>query len=236
MNRRTSSACDPGAPAPVGSALPAVRTVAAGVPACRPAALRANAAPARLIRIIALCFLLSPFSLLPSSARAEVAKEYRVKAAFLYNFTKFIGWPSDCFASARSPIVIAVLGHNPFEGELARVVHDRTVAGRPIALIEINPDSFAASTPPVVHVLFVPAGEEAQLHRLPGPPWGRGVVTVGESDHFAELGGIITFVLLNDRVHFEINAARAAAAGVTINAQLQKLATPAFRSARASHP
>ena len=176
----------------------------------------------RLLRFAAFLFLLCPVCAL----RAENAREYQVKAAFLYNFTKFIDWPADCFASPQSPIVIAVLGRDPFDGELARVVHGRTVAGHPIALVAITPEALASGRLPAVHVLFVAAGEEALFRRLPGPPWTRGVVTVGETARFAELGGIITFVLVDDRVHFEINAARASAAGVTISAQLQKLATP----------
>ncbi|HVU23920.1 MAG TPA: YfiR family protein [Opitutus sp.] len=215
MNRGTASRLLRGAPTP---SAPTLRQR-------RPGATR-------ITRCATLLLLLASFPLFPAPLQAELTKEYQVKAAFVYNFTKFIDWPSDCFSAPRDPLVIAVLGHDPFEGELARVVHGRTVAGRPIALVQLNPAALDAAALPAVHVLFVAAGEEDLLRRLPGPPWSRGVVTIGESSRFAELGGIITFVLVDERVHFGINAARAAAAGVTINAQLQKLATPAAPAAR----
>jgi hypothetical protein len=187
----------------------------------------AGTAAARLFRIAALLLLLSPFILLPTSLRAEPAREYQVKAAFLYNFTKFIEWPADCFDSASSPIVIAILGHDPFGGELEKVVRGRTVAGRPIRLVSLEPADLDAAPPPKYHVLFVPAGEESLLRRFAENHPSRGVLTVGETDRFAAAGGIITFVVIHDRVHFEIDRDRAAAAGVSISAQLQKLATPA---------
>lgn len=183
-----------------------------------------------------LLLLLSPSSFLLSSLHAEVTKEYQVKAAFLYNFTKFVDWPHDSFASPTDPIVIAVLGRNPFDGELENVVHGRTVAGRPIVLATIDPGAIPSGGFPKFHVLFVAAGEETSLRRLGEALPTRGVLTVGETERFAELGGIITFVVINERVHFGINRESAAAAGVTISAQLQKLATPAARIAGAKRP
>lgn len=150
---------------------------------------------------------------------AEVSKEYQLKAAFLYNFTKFVEWPAARFAEANSPIVIGVLGQNPFDGELDKIVSGRTVNGRAILVKLIHSaDELAA-----VHLLFVPAGEET---RLPAAAWtNAALVAVGESESFAALGGTITFTHEGDKLRFEINIAAAERDGLKISAQLQKLAT-----------
>lgn len=148
-----------------------------------------------------------------------------MKAAFLFNFTKFVEWPEASFADAGHPIVIAVLGRNPFGDDLAKLVKDRTVDGRRIQIRMVaTPEE--ARPPGALHVLFVPAGEEPRFAEFLNTPSRRGVLTVGESDRFSALGGIIDFVVVESRVRFEINRAAAEAAGLKLRAQLQKLATP----------
>ena len=123
---------------------------------------------------------------------AEVSKEYQVKAAFLYNFTKFIEWPRERFAGESSPIVIGVLAVNPFGDELEKIVQGRTVNGRAIQVKPVRTAEEALA----VHLLFVPAGEET---RLPAATWrNAAIVAVGESDEFAALGGTITFTHAGD--------------------------------------
>ncbi len=151
--------------------------------------------------------------------RADVPKEYQLKAAFLYNFTKFIEWPPARFADANSPIVIGVLGENPFGGELEKIVRGRTVNGRAILVRTVN----NAGEGSAVHLLFVPAGEEPRLPEV-APP-AAAIVTIGESRDFAALGGMITFTRVDDKLRFEINMAAAERRRLKINAQLQKLAT-----------
>jgi hypothetical protein len=159
------------------------------------------------------------------ATEAEVSKEYQVKAAFLYNFTKFVEWPPASFADATSPIVIGVLGQNPFGHELERIVQGRTVNGRAISVIFIHT---AGEVPALhLHLLFVPAGEET---RLPSAAWqNAAVVAVGESADFAALGGTIIFTREADKVRFAIKLESAERAGLKISAQLLKLATEVHR-------
>ena len=153
------------------------------------------------------------------AANTEISKEYQLKAAFLYNFTKFIEWPAGSFADDTSPILIGVMGRNPFGDELENIVKDRTVNGRAIKVRLIR----AADEVPAVQLLFVPAGEEASLART---AWkDTAVVAVGESAAFTALGGTITFVEEADKLRFEIDIAAAERGHVKISAQLQKLAT-----------
>ena len=156
-------------------------------------------------------------------ADADISKEYQIKAAFLYNFTKFVEWPASRFADESSPIVIAVLGDNPFGDELARLVKGRRVNGREIVIKSIT-DLVEAGD---VHVLFVCAHNDGQLGPALDQLRADGVLTVGESDAFASAGGIVTFILVEDKVRFEINQASGEQAGLKISAQLLKLAVSA---------
>lgn len=148
-----------------------------------------------------------------------VSKEYQLKAAFLFNFTKFVEWPSERFQNETSPIIIAVLGHNPFDAELPKLVEGRSVHGRMITVRHIA----SAEEIPDAHVLYVAAGEEA---RMDTTIFGEaGVLTVGESALFAERGGIIRFVLIDEKVRFAINQDSGERAGLKVSAELLKLAT-----------
>lgn len=152
------------------------------------------------------------------------SKEYQVKAAFLYNFTKFVEWPPETLGADGEPIVIAVLGKNPFGGELENVVRERKVNGRSITIL-------AAKTPAELaraHIVFVAAGQEALFESLAAGA-RQPMLTVGESDRFADLGGIVRFTTVGDKVRFEINVGPADEAGLKISAQLQKLATVVHR-------
>ncbi len=175
----------------------------------------------RLLPVLLLGVL---FSGAASGARADaISKEYQLKAAFLYNFAKFVEWPPLRFESDTEPIVIAVLGQSPFHSELEALVENRSVNGRAIRVRSITD----AADLSAVHILFVPSGEE---HRLKGSIFGdRGVLTVGESDVFADRGGVIRFIVVAGKVRFEINQASSDKAGLRLSGQLLKLATTVRR-------
>src|SRR5687767_9459688 len=110
---------------------------------------------ARLSRVLGWCCALL-LSCAVDAFGAEIATEYQIKAAFVYNFTKFVEWPPERFASATDPIVIGVMGTNPFGDDLKKAVQGRKVGGRTIVVIDLVP----ATEHPPVHVLFVPSGGE----------------------------------------------------------------------------
>ena len=161
------------------------------------------------------------------NAAAAPAREYEIKAAFLYNFTKFVDWPAQTFANANAPIVIGVLGDSPCAQALERLVKDRKVNGRTIVVRQIA----SAGEAKVTHMLFVGSAHEAQFAGLKPAIESLPVLTVGESPGFATLGGAVDFVPQGDKIRFEINIGVAERAGLKISAQLQKLATVVRRSA-----
>jgi hypothetical protein len=151
------------------------------------------------------------------------AKEYQVKAAFLYNFAKFVEWPSQSFPDATTPITVGILGENPFGDELEKLAGGRRINGRTILVKQVQSAAAARGA----HILFVSAGEDGRFAALKdglGP-----VLTVGESDAFSRRGGMINFVFEGEKIRFEINVGQAEAAGLRISAQLQKLATRVWR-------
>jgi hypothetical protein len=149
-----------------------------------------------------------------SSASAQgVSQEYRVKAAYLYNFLKFVEWPED---AAPGPLTICVAGRNPLGTVLRDLVRDQLVNDRPIeARIILEPEEGC-------HIIFVPEGAatEAYLRGARGTP----VLTVGESSTFLEQGGIANFYIERGNVRFEINPAAAERARIRISSRLLQLA------------
>lgn len=157
----------------------------------------------------------------PALGAETPSKEYQLKAAFLYNFTKFIDWPTNRFTTKDQPLTIGVLGKNPFGDDLIKVVEGRTVNGRTYVVKVLTSVREAAS----VDLLFVPQGQEKLLADQLPILQGAGVLTVGESDAFAKLGGTINFMITEaDQLRFEINLAEAERGGFKIRAQLLKLA------------
>jgi hypothetical protein len=180
----------------------------------------ANQACRALIRLLvgAACF--SAGSSQGTAAETPASKEYQIKAAFVYNFTKFVEWPPNSFDDPDAPIVIAVAGKGPCAAEVERSVKDRTVNGRQILVKTVETPGAAKGA----HVLFLSASEDSRLEEWLGAFRSAGTLTVGESEPFAKAGGIIRFVLEGDKVRFEINIDSAERAGLKVSAQLQKLA------------
>jgi hypothetical protein len=186
-----------------------------------------RASACRLFRLIALVATAAMAICGPSTRASEgmSSREYELKAAFVYNFTKFIEWPAPSFASVTAPLVMGVLGETPLESELAELMRDRSVNGRAILLKKVASAADALST----HLLFVSVSAETQFASWHGEIESMPVVTVGESHSFIEHGGTINFVLQDGKVRFEINPVRVERNGIRISAQLQKLALNARR-------
>jgi hypothetical protein len=153
-------------------------------------------------------------------AEGPVADEYPVKAAFLFNFAKFVEWPTVAFKSSDDPIAICVLGQNPFRGALDDVVRNKSVANRPFVVREV----VNAQQALVCQIVFVTASERKRFRFLLDGLKGRSILTVGEADDFTASGGIINFRLKDARVRIEIDAAAAERVGLHISSKLLSLA------------
>lgn len=161
--------------------------------------------------------------LLASEGRAEETPslEYRVKAAFLFNFAKFVEWPRDAFADPGSPIVISVLGNDPFGDVLAETVRDKTINGRKIIVLRTDEVEQVKTG----HIVFISRSEEGNLGTILARLERSHALTVSEVDRFVHRGGSINLVTEKDKVRFEINVAPAERAGLRISSKLLNLAT-----------
>jgi hypothetical protein len=172
-------------------------------------------------RLSTLTAALGLLAVCPATAQEPPkAPEYRIKAAFLYNFTLYTDWPPDSFPKDDSPIVLAIVGDDPFGGELDKAVRGKTVRGRPI---EVHRYAKAGDALPC-HLLFL-SNEHARnlpqfLDRL-GEPLP---LTVGETEDFTRVGGAIRFFVEGNKVRFEVNIDAAARARVKISSKLLSLA------------
>jgi hypothetical protein len=153
-------------------------------------------------------------------AEAPSASEYEVKAAFLYNFAKFVEWPPAAFADQSSALVIGVLGDDPFGVDLDRVVEDKTVNGRALVVRRFK----RLEDLTACHILFVSASESGRLAHILDLLRKSSVLTVDESDQFVHLGGIINFTMRDSKVHFVINVDAAQQAGLKVSSKLLKVA------------
>ena len=151
----------------------------------------------------------------PADARPS---EDDVKAAFVYQFTRFVEWPPAGEASGE--FVVAVLGADHFSAAVERALNGRSAQERPIAVRRIS----GLEEAPGARIVFVGASEAQHLARILAALDGSGVLTVGDADGFAERGGMIGFRTVDSRVRFDINAEQAARAGLKISSEVLKLA------------
>jgi hypothetical protein len=154
---------------------------------------------------------------LPAPAQTN---EYQVKAAFLYNFAKFVEWPQEAFAQPDAPIVLGVLGEEPFGGALDQVIKGKAVNGHPLAIKRLKWGGKLREC----HILFICASERKRLPAIFEQIKGAGILTVGETEAFTQQGGIINFTLVDNKVRFEINTDMAEQARLKISSRLLALA------------
>ena len=155
-----------------------------------------------------------------SSADADSDREYAVKAAYIYNFAKFVEWPADAFARPDSPFVIGIIGKDPFGSVIDKAVQGKTIDGRSFTVVRLKLDQDLKQC----QILFVSASEKDKISRLFSDLKGAPVLTVGETPQFASRGGIINFKIENGTVRFEINPDAAKRAHLTISSKLLSLA------------
>jgi len=158
------------------------------------------------------------FGVLLTPARAESFNENEVKAAFLYNFARFVDWPADTFRSPRDPIRICILGEDPFGSTLRDLLSGKSLAGRSFAVSDIS-DTDASGC----QILFVAASERKRLKSILGLKHP-GTLTVGETEGFCAEGGVVNFKVEAGRVNFEINVDAVAQANLRVSAKVLSLA------------
>jgi hypothetical protein len=188
-----------------------------------------RSAPATALRCPIGCYLAGVWLLVVGAAFAqpqpagpdETNREYAIKAAYIYNFGRYVQWPPASFPDSQSPFVIGVLGSDPFGALLDEIAQSKKIEGRPIAARRFA--SMAEYQP--CHILFVSAAAspEQKLAAIKMAQDSR-VLLVGEDPGLAERGATINFFLEQNKIRFEINAEAARREQLKISSKLLSLA------------
>ena len=176
----------------------------------------------RLLRHYALCAIFfSTIFLLAAPSRAQVSKEYQLKAVFLLRLAQFTQWPTDVFASADSPLVICVLGENPFGDALDAALRGETAHGRRLAAQRQR----AVDQIKGCHMLFVAAAGPRQSKEITAALAGRSVLTVADDDALpSAYDAMVRFATEQNKIKLRVNPKAAAAARLVLDPRLLRAA------------
>lgn len=152
----------------------------------------------------------------PPGAAAQITPEYQIKAVFLFNFAQFVDWPANAFPAAETPLVIGVIGEDPFGPYLDDAVRGETVNHHPLVVKRYRRVEEIGNC----HVLYVSASVEERVEQILAKLKGRSVLTVGDSESLAENALMIRFVTVDNKIRLRINLDAAKAAALTISSKL----------------
>jgi hypothetical protein len=169
---------------------------------------------------LTLATLLSHTAATATWAQTNPSVEYQVKAAFLFNFARFIEWPPQAFLNEKTPITLCVFGSDPFGGALDEIIRGKTinkrevVARRTIELSELK----------TCQLVFVSSSEDKSLSEILNSLKGVSALVVGESEGFAEAGGGVQFFLEDNKLRFAVNIEALQRSKLTVSSKLLALA------------
>ena len=158
-------------------------------------------------------------------AQSPQPSEYQLKAAYLFNFAKFIDWPQEAFPDAKAPFLIGILGDSPFGNDLQQTVAGKKINEHEIAVRPFRNPAEATNC----HILFISTSEKKRLPEIIQSLRGTAVLTVGETEQFIETGGMVNFVEEASKIRFQINDTAAKAARLKISSKLLSLAIRVLR-------
>jgi hypothetical protein len=168
--------------------------------------------------VVLACGLLGVPALHAQNAKPT---DYDVKAAYLYNFGRFVEWPAEVTAAQSGHFTVCVLGQDPFGPSLDTTLAGETIGGKSIVAKRISNPQESDDC----RILFLSPMEGGHLKKIVAELDKKAVLTVSDIPQFAQLGGMIQFVLEGKRVRFEVNLAATQRAGLTLSSELLKVAT-----------
>ena len=167
--------------------------------------------------IYIFCLLFFAFSL---AHKAEVLTEYQVKAAYLYNFLRFVKWPGHAFKDEQQPIIIGIFQFNPVEQDLRKIIANRTIGSRLIVIKTLESPQDAQGC----HAVYF--GDIERRHQISTITMieQNPVLTISDADYFCRIGGMIYFFTEDNRLRLIINRKAVSDAQLEISAKLLRVA------------
>ncbi|HTC64094.1 MAG TPA: YfiR family protein [Candidatus Saccharimonadales bacterium] len=170
--------------------------------------------------VVAALMVISFFLLHFGNCGAQSATEYQVKAAYLFNFIKFVEWPEAIPAEAQSKWTIGVVGNSPIADELSKLVEGKNILGR-----ELQVKTFQATDNlRACNILFISESEKKHLPAILVGLRGSSVMTVADMEHFIDAGGMVQFVVEDARVRIAIDVGATGRARLKVSSKLLALA------------
>lgn len=189
------------------------------------AALLQPAVPTRvLMHRVLLHMALLVAALVPAARAAEPGAETQIKAAFLVRMLGYLSWPPEAFGSASDPLRLGVVGHDALADELTRSLGERQPADRRVSVQRLATPAAAQAALPELHLVFIGRVEAGSLATLAARARGRPLLLVAEHDGALAAGATIAFIVVDDKVRFDIAPAAAEQAGVKVSARLLAVA------------
>ncbi len=173
--------------------------------------------PRAFVRIVTLTVVAAWACVRPAAAD-ESASEYAVKAAYLFNFARFVTWPQSAFATPGTALTICILGSDPFGATLDSMLSNEVIDGHALGVRRIAELGEADGC----HILFVNGGVEARA--VQAALGERPILTVGDAEAFAQGGGMIGFRIDQSTVRLTVNPEALRQNGLVMSSQVLRLA------------
>jgi hypothetical protein len=153
------------------------------------------------------------------NAQAEENREYLIKVGFIYNLAKFLDYPSGSFKNDTCPFILVIYGTDPF-GSAIEAIRDRPVKGRRLVVKQAQRMDQLEEA----HMVYISSSEKKNLKAIFAALSGRPVLTVSDQNFFAEAGGMVGLVTVEEKIKLEINLEAVKASRIGVDFQLLKLA------------
>lgn len=187
----------------------------------------------RLYILLTLSIALQGIPALAYDDKSDLSREYQIKAAFLYNFMQFVDWPEEKVSDTNDPIILGIIGDDPF-GDAFKPIESKRIKGKKslikryegIEKLKKSDDKGQSKIELIrqCHLLFICSSEKENLKDVINLVSGYDILTVGETPNMLESGGIVNFLLDENKVRFEINLSTARRENIKIRSQLLRLA------------
>jgi hypothetical protein len=169
------------------------------------------------IVLFMVCVMMTGMTFVPQS---NISREYQIKAVFLYNFCQFVEWPSKAFVHEDDPLIIGILGENPFDSYLEETVKGEKASGHSLEVRHFQQVSQIREC----HILFINVTGKDEVKKVISALASRNILTVSEMTNFTKQGGIVRFFTEDNRTRIRINLEAAKKAELIISSKLLKLA------------